>query len=65
MNVHCKMCSRYDGVISIPGCDKNLPGCVIGMARVNRPSLLVYGGTILPGKSLCTGADLKTTESSF
>jgi dihydroxy-acid dehydratase len=40
----------YDANISIPGCDKNMPGCVMAMARVNRPSLMVYGGTIRWGK---------------
>src|SRR5438309_5298129 len=39
----------YDGVITIPGCDKNMPGCVIGMGRLYRPALMVYGGTIKPG----------------
>ncbi|PCH61649.1 MAG: dihydroxy-acid dehydratase [Gammaproteobacteria bacterium] len=39
----------YDANISIPGCDKNMPGCVIAMARLNRPSIMVYGGTIKPG----------------
>ncbi|KAG2502467.1 hypothetical protein JM18_009872, partial [Phytophthora kernoviae] len=39
----------YDANICIPGCDKNMPGCVIAMARVNRPSLMVYGGTIRAG----------------
>jgi dihydroxy-acid dehydratase len=39
----------YDANISLPGCDKNMPGCVMAMARVNRPSLMVYGGTIKPG----------------
>ena len=39
----------YDGNISIPGCDKNMPGVVMAMGRVNRPSLMVYGGTINPG----------------
>src|SRR5258708_29987506 len=39
----------YDANISVPGCDKNMPGCLIAMARVNRPSLMVYGGTIKPG----------------
>src|SRR4029450_4942923 len=41
----------YDANISIPGCDKNMPGCLIAMGRVNRPSLMVYGGTIKPGRS--------------
>jgi dihydroxy-acid dehydratase len=39
----------YDALIAIPGCDKNMPGCLIAMARLNRPSLMVYGGTIKPG----------------
>ena len=39
----------YDGVIAIPGCDKNMPGCIMAMARLNRPSLMVYGGSIKPG----------------
>ena len=39
----------YDGLIAIPGCDKNLPGCLMAMARVNRPSLMIYGGTIRLG----------------
>lgn len=39
----------YDANISIPGCDKNMPGVVMAMGRVNRPSLMVYGGTIKPG----------------
>ena len=39
----------YDGLIAIPGCDKNMPGCLIAMARLDRPALMVYGGTIRPG----------------
>ena len=39
----------YDGVIAIPGCDKNMPGSLIAMGRLNRPSIMVYGGTIAPG----------------
>jgi dihydroxy-acid dehydratase len=39
----------YDANISIPGCDKNMPGCLMAMGRINRPSLMVYGGTIKPG----------------
>jgi dihydroxy-acid dehydratase len=41
----------YDGLITIPGCDKNMPGCLIAMARLNRPSIMVYGGTIKAGCS--------------
>jgi dihydroxy-acid dehydratase len=39
----------YDGLITLPGCDKNMPGCLIAMGRLNRPALMVYGGTIRPG----------------
>ena len=39
----------YDGSVSLPGCDKNMPGCVIALARLNRPGLIVYGGTIRAG----------------
>jgi len=39
----------FDGLVTIGGCDKNMPGCMIAMARLNRPSVFVYGGTILPG----------------
>ena len=39
----------YDANISIPGCDKNMPGCLMAMGRINRPSLMVYGGSIRPG----------------
>lgn len=44
-------CMGHDGIIAIGGCDKNMPGCLIGLARLNRPSIFVYGGTILPGKN--------------
>jgi dihydroxy-acid dehydratase len=40
----------FDGFVAIGGCDKNMPACVIAMARMNRPSIFVYGGTILPGR---------------
>src|SRR5213082_2449629 len=46
----------YDANISIPGCDKNMPGCLIAMARVNRPALMIYGGTIKPGHMPRSGA---------
>ncbi len=41
----------YDANISLPGCDKNMPGSIMAMARLNRPSLMIYGGTIRPGES--------------
>ena len=42
-------CEGFDGLVAIGGCDKNMPACVMAMARLNRPSIFVYGGTILPG----------------
>lgn len=39
----------YDGVVCLPGCDKNLPGCAMAIARLDRPALVIYGGTIMPG----------------
>src|ERR1700678_3380131 len=39
----------FDAVVAIGGCDKNMPGCIMALARLNRPSVFVYGGTILPG----------------
>ncbi len=52
----------YDGLVTLPGCDKNMPGCVMAMARVNRPSLMVYGGTIQPG---CLGEKKLDIVSAF
>ncbi|KAJ1674632.1 dihydroxy-acid dehydratase ilv3, partial [Spiromyces aspiralis] len=56
----------YDANISIPGCDKNMPGTLIAMARFNRPSIMVYGGTIAPGKG-CRGEvlDLVSTFEAY
>jgi dihydroxy-acid dehydratase len=42
-------CEGFDGLVAIGGCDKNMPACLIALARLNRPSVFVYGGTILPG----------------
>ncbi|MEO1498559.1 MAG: dihydroxy-acid dehydratase [Planctomycetota bacterium] len=39
----------YDALVTLPGCDKNMPGCIMAMGRLNRPSIMVYGGTIKPG----------------
>jgi dihydroxy-acid dehydratase len=41
----------YDALVAIPGCDKNMPGCVMAMGRLDRPALMIYGGTIRPGRS--------------
>ena len=43
-------CQGFDGFVAVGGCDKNMPGCVMAMGRLNRPSIFVYGGTILPGE---------------
>lgn len=51
----------YDGLIAIPGCDKNMPGSIMAMARLNRPSIMVYGGTIAPGHY--KGQDLNIISS--
>ncbi len=52
-------CEGLDGYVAIGGCDKNMPGCLIAMARMNRPSVFVYGGTILPG---CVGHEKKDAD---
>src|SRR5215213_2927819 len=49
----------YDGLVTIPGCDKNMPGCVMAMARLNRPSIMIYGGTIRAGCAKFRGEDKK------
>lgn len=43
-------CEQFDGLVAIGGCDKNMPGCLMALARLNRPSVFVYGGTIMPGR---------------
>lgn len=55
----------YDANISIPGCDKNMPGCLIAMARLNRPALMVYGGTIKPGHSKGETLDIISAFQSY
>ncbi len=52
-------CEGMDGYVAIGGCDKNMPGCIMAMGRMNRPSVFVYGGTILPG---CVGPDKKDAD---
>jgi dihydroxy-acid dehydratase len=42
-------CEGFDGLVAIGGCDKNMPGCMIALARLNRPAIFIYGGTIMPG----------------
>ncbi|MEJ2107956.1 MAG: dihydroxy-acid dehydratase, partial [Acidiferrobacteraceae bacterium] len=55
----------YDGVITIPGCDKNMPGCLIAMGRLNRPALMIYGGTIQPGHTDGTPVDIVSAFQSY
>lgn len=43
-------CQGYDGIVAVGGCDKNMPGCLMAIARLDRPAVFVYGGTILPGE---------------
>ena len=55
----------YDGLITIPGCDKNMPGCIMAMARLNRPSLMVYGGTIRGGRAQGQVVDIVSAFQSY
>ncbi len=55
----------YDGLITIPGCDKNMPGCLMAMARLNRPSLMVYGGTIRAGRARGQVVDIVSAFQSY
>ena len=55
----------YDALITVPGCDKNMPGAVIAMARLNRPALMVYGGTIRAGHALGKPRDIISAFQSY
>ena len=55
----------YDANISLPGCDKNMPGCLIAMGRFNRPSIMVYGGTIRPGDYAGQKLDVVSAFQSY
>ena len=55
----------YDANISLPGCDKNMPGCLIAMGRLNRPSLMVYGGTIRAGRLGDATLDIVSAFQSY
>jgi dihydroxy-acid dehydratase len=55
----------YDGLIAIPGCDKNMPGVMIAMGRLNRPALMIYGGTIKPGHHDHTKLDIVSAFQSY
>ncbi len=59
-SIETVMCAQwYDANVSIPGCDKNMPGCLIAMGRLNRPALMVYGGTIRAGHQAGRNGDQK------
>jgi len=55
----------YDAIVAIPGCDKNMPGCVMAMGRLNRPGLMIYGGTIKPGHSHGQTLDIVSAFQSY
>ena len=55
----------YDGLITIPGCDKNMPGCLMAMGRLNRPSLMIYGGTIRAGRVGSQKVDIVSAFQSY
>ncbi len=55
----------YDANVSIPGCDKNMPGCLMAMGRLNRPALMVYGGTIRAGRAEGKPVDIVSAFQSY
>lgn len=55
----------YDALVTVPGCDKNMPGCLMAMGRVNRPALMVYGGTIKPGHANNQVVDIVSAFQSY
>jgi dihydroxy-acid dehydratase len=55
----------YDALVAVPGCDKNMPGCLMAMARLNRPSLMIYGGTIRAGFALGQPRDIVSAFQSY
>jgi dihydroxy-acid dehydratase len=65
-SIETVVCAQwYDGVIALPGCDKNMPGTLIAMGRLNRPSIMVYGGTIKPGHSHGNTLDIVSAFQSY
>ena len=55
----------YDALVTVPGCDKNMPGCLMAMGRVNRPALMLYGGTIRPGHAGSQVVDIVSAFQSY
>lgn len=65
-SIESVMCAQwYDANIALPGCDKNMPGCLIAMGRLNRPSIMVYGGTIRPGDYAGRKLDVVSAFQSY
>ena len=65
-SIETVLCAQwYDAAVCLPGCDKNMPGCVMAMARVNRPALLVYGGTIRAGQHQGKKVDIISAFQSY
>ena len=65
-SIETVMCAQwYDANISIPGCDKNMPGCIMAMGRLNRPALMIYGGTIKPGYHQGNKVDVISAFQSY
>lgn len=65
-SIESVMCAQwYDANISLPGCDKNMPGCLIAMGRLNRPSIMIYGGTIRPGDYAGKKLDVVSAFQSY
>ena len=65
-SIETVMCAQwYDGVITLPGCDKNMPGCVMAMGRLNRPGIMVYGGTIRAGHTDGKKLDIVSAFQSY
>jgi dihydroxy-acid dehydratase len=61
-SIETMTCAQYhDACIALPGCDKNMPGVVMAFARHNRPSIMIYGGTMEPGRSEILGKDINIT----
>ena len=56
---------HYDGIVCIPGCDKNLPGSLMGLIRINRPAFIIYGGSIRPGKFQNKDVDIVNAFQSY
>lgn len=65
-SIETVVCAQfYDGLIAIPGCDKNMPGCMMAIARINRPAIMVYGGSIKPGNHKGEALDIISAFQAY